>query len=183
MVVGWKTDPRKALMAVYENPNSLHPREDVVRALELGSSLVEVRRSETRNIEDVKREFIAGYAAVARRDKEGKYADPPLPREINYEVTGFAPVGRYHPGTKEMLHRIALRVDLSEDPGRDVEKALKMGCDHVAVSVNFELTESEEREMEHETEKEAREDEEERILWENIPEFTAEDDEKSTPKS
>ncbi len=134
----------------FENLKSSDPGTDVEQALSLGSHLVNVYASVVEDVERLKQEYIEGYTRVGIRDRTGRYFDPPLLGGVlSYSVDGFIPTGRFHPIEKDrMLYRIAFKVEVSANPRRDVERALRFGCTKVSVGVNYEPSEDEKREQE-----------------------------------
>lgn len=89
------------------------------------------------------------HARVGIRDREGKYFDPPLRNGVlSYSVDGFIPTGKFHPIEKDrMLNRIAFSVEISANPRRDVERALRLRCTSVSIGVNYEPSEEEKRDQ------------------------------------
>jgi hypothetical protein len=174
-VTGWKTDPARGIVSVFEKRNSITPKLDVERALKLRASFIDVRLD--RDPEGSEDEFAKGYSKVGGpRDSQGRFYDLPLRNGVlTYEILGFVPTGRVHPVNGKALHRILFRSEESIVPSLDVEKALKAGCTSVSVGVNFELSEKEKQRLDREEEKLRRGEEEDSKFWDSIPEFSVED--------
>lgn len=122
------------------------------------------------DVERLKKECVETYARVGIRDRTGRYFDPPLLGGVlTYQVIGMAPKGKFHPIEKDrMLYRTAFRVEISANPRRDVERALRLGCTHVFVGVNYEPSDEEKREQEELDRQEEEEVERERRSLERL---------------
>lgn len=149
VVLGWKTDPIKGSVIVFEKPKSRDPGADVGHALALAPSLVTVQVSEGKDVEELKREFAERYARVGIRDDKARYFEPPLLGGVRtFSVHGYVPTGKFHPIEKDKaLQRTIFEVGISANPRRDVERALRLGCTKVSVGVNYEPSDHEKREQ------------------------------------
>jgi hypothetical protein len=140
LVLCWKTDPVKGAVLVFENPKSSDPGSDAKRALALGSSFVTVDVCKGQDIERVKRQLIERTAGHGIHDSTGRYFDPPLKDGVlTYNVHGHIPSGKFDKLEKDRaLYKEAFRADVSTNPRRDVERALRFGCTRVLIGVNYE---------------------------------------------
>lgn len=150
LVLGWRTDPTKGFVIIFEATKSSTPGPDVERALDMGCSFVRVELLAGKVPEQLKETYAKLFAHAAPRNREGRYFDLPLLGGVlSYRVDGYVPTGKFHPVEKgRMLYRTAFETRISANPSQDVERALRLGCTRMSVSVNYEPTEDEKRQRE-----------------------------------
>ena len=137
-VIGWKINPDKGLIVVFEAARTPNPQMEAQKALALGALLVEVRRSDRKRSETPREKFENLYQRVGARDREGRFAGIAKDKPSAYSVVGFVSTARYHSvGPSNASKRVLFKSEPSVDPVGDLSKALQMRCTEVIIGQGY----------------------------------------------
>ena len=149
-IVGWAVSPERGSIVSFKAHNSASPARDVKRAVDLRCVLVEVYKSEGDLTEQEMRESILKLTGSGQYDSlKGKYVGVPLKGgKLTYSVSGFKPSGKVRPSDRRRIYNRVFTATSSMTPVLDVERALKVGCSRINVSIEEEFSEDQKQEEE-----------------------------------
>jgi hypothetical protein len=155
-VLGLKDYPGESDVAFLQSRSS-KPAEDIERALSLGCDYAMARLLDG---EDAKKELghfieMVRFQSISRdKTNERVFLRRLKDGTLTYNVFGLAPDGRVDPETGRNLHKTIFAEQVSVTPSDDVKRALGAGSVIVRVGVNYELSEDQKLEDEHDRKRE-----------------------------